>query len=54
MQDSGENVVRNGLLGPGILPGKAVMMLRAILTDSHFWVPLVVLGLGVVLLMRLV
>jgi hypothetical protein len=29
-------------------------MLRAILTDSHFWVPLIVLGLGLVLLMHLV
>jgi len=29
-------------------------MLRAILTDSHFWVPFVVLGLGIVLLLRLV
>ncbi|HZZ37849.1 MAG TPA: translocated intimin receptor Tir [Acidobacteriaceae bacterium] len=29
-------------------------MLRAILTDSHFWVPLLVLGLGLVLLLRLV
>jgi hypothetical protein len=29
-------------------------VLRAILTDSHFWVPFVVLGLGIVLLLRLV
>ncbi|MGA7522500.1 MAG: translocated intimin receptor Tir [Acidobacteriaceae bacterium] len=29
-------------------------LLRAILTDSHFWVPFVVLGVGVVLLLRLV
>jgi hypothetical protein len=29
-------------------------VLRAILTDSHFWVPFVVLGIGVALLLRLV
>jgi hypothetical protein len=29
-------------------------MLRAILTDAHFWIPLVVLLMGVALLMRLV
>jgi hypothetical protein len=29
-------------------------MLRAILTDRHFWVPFVVLGLGVALLLHLV
>jgi hypothetical protein len=28
-------------------------MLRAIMTDSHFWVPLLVLVLGITLLMRL-
>jgi hypothetical protein len=28
-------------------------MLRAILGDTHFWIPLLVLVLGVVLLMRL-
>jgi hypothetical protein len=28
-------------------------MLRAILTDSHFWVPAAVLALGIVLLIRL-
>jgi hypothetical protein len=29
-------------------------MLRAILTDSHFWVPVAVLLLGIFLLIRLV
>jgi hypothetical protein len=29
-------------------------MLRAILTDSHFWVPAAVLVLGIILLIRLV
>jgi hypothetical protein len=29
-------------------------MLRAILTDSHFWVPIAVLFLGILLLIRLV
>jgi len=29
-------------------------MLRAILTDAHFWVPVLVLVLGVTLLMRLI
>lgn len=29
-------------------------MLRAILTDSHFWVPAAVLMLGMALLIRLV
>lgn len=29
-------------------------MLRAILTDTHFWVPLAVLVLGVLILIRLV
>ncbi|HEY6447872.1 MAG TPA: translocated intimin receptor Tir [Acidobacteriaceae bacterium] len=29
-------------------------MLRAILTDSHFWAPLLVLGLGLALLLHLV
>lgn len=29
-------------------------MLRAILTDSHFWLPLLVLLLGIGLLLRLV
>jgi hypothetical protein len=29
-------------------------MLRAILTDSHFWVPLLTLVAGVALLMRLI
>ncbi|HEY1809088.1 MAG TPA: translocated intimin receptor Tir [Acidobacteriaceae bacterium] len=28
--------------------------LRAILTDSHFWVPLAVLGIGLALLLHLV
>jgi hypothetical protein len=28
-------------------------MVRAIMTDSHFWVPLLVLALGIMLLMRL-
>jgi hypothetical protein len=28
-------------------------MVRAIMTDSHFWVPLLVLVLGITLLMRL-
>lgn len=28
-------------------------MLRAVLTDNHFWVPLLVLLLGIVLLLRL-
>lgn len=28
-------------------------MLRAILTDSHFWVPLLVLGAGIALLLHL-
>lgn len=28
-------------------------MLRAILTDSHFWVPAAILVLGIVLLIRL-
>lgn len=29
-------------------------MLRAILTDSHLWAPLLVLGLGLALLLRLI
>jgi hypothetical protein len=29
-------------------------MLRAILTDSHFWVPVAVLLLGILLVIRLV
>jgi hypothetical protein len=29
-------------------------MLRAILTDSHFWIPAIILVLGIVLLIRLV
>ena len=29
-------------------------MLRAILTDSHFWIPAIVLVIGVVLLLRLI
>jgi hypothetical protein len=29
-------------------------MLRAILTDSHFWVPVAVLLLGILLVVRLV
>jgi hypothetical protein len=28
-------------------------MVRAIMTDSHFWLPLLVLVLGITLLMRL-
>lgn len=28
-------------------------MLKAILTDSHFWIPVVVLALGIVLLVYL-
>lgn len=28
-------------------------MMRAIVTDSHFWVPLLVLVLGIALLLRL-
>lgn len=35
------------------LPGR-IEMLRAILTDSHFWVPVAVLLLGIFLVIRLV
>jgi hypothetical protein len=33
-----------------VLTGPGAIVFKAILTDSHFWVPLVVLLLGIVLL----
>ncbi len=55
MQGGSEKLMRIVTRGaPGILRGTVKTMLRAILTDSHFWVPFLVLGLGVMLLLRLV
>ncbi|MFZ0633385.1 MAG: translocated intimin receptor Tir [Acidobacteriaceae bacterium] len=42
------------MTGTRYTAGNGEDVLRAILTDSHFWVPFVVLGLGVALLLHLV
>lgn len=55
MQGGGEKVVRNSQ--PSnlvILPETREPVLRAILTDSHFWIPFAVLGIGIALLLHLV
>jgi hypothetical protein len=53
--------IRASCAQPGILPCPETAfrqeknrVLRAILTDSHFWLPLLVLLLGIGLLLRLV
>jgi hypothetical protein len=37
----------------GRAEGERISMIKAILTDSHFWIPVVVLALGVGLLVYL-
>jgi hypothetical protein len=38
------------IAGTGALDPEEVALLKAILTDSHFWIPVAVLALGVILL----
>jgi hypothetical protein len=47
-------VGKNPQLGPDLYNSICGgTMVRAIMTDSHFWLPLLVLVLGITLLMRL-